>query len=91
MAFSAITPGVKTIRYLRDARIALRRHSNVADRLRRALTQYAEDPLAHANNVTQLVGETAKRMRVGDFRIIFEETDDEIIVTRIAPRGSGYL
>jgi mRNA interferase RelE/StbE len=81
---------VKTILYLRDARSALRRHSNVADRLRRALTQYAEDPLSHVNNVTQLVGESAKRMRVGDFRIIFEETDDAIIVSRIAPRGSAY-
>jgi mRNA interferase RelE/StbE len=40
--------------------------------------------------VTQLVGSTALRLRIGDFRVIFEETADEIRVTRIAPRGSVY-
>ena len=81
---------MKTVRYLRDAQSALRRHSNVAARLRKAINDYAADPVAHANNVTRLVASSAWRMRVGDFRVIFEETDDEIIVTRIAPRGSAY-
>jgi mRNA interferase RelE/StbE len=40
--------------------------------------------------VTQLVGSTALRLRIGDFRVIFEETAEEIRVTRIAPRGSAY-
>jgi mRNA interferase RelE/StbE len=81
---------MKTVRYLRDAQAALRRHGNVAGRLRKAITQYAADPRAHANNVTSLVGSAAKRMRVGDYRIVFEETEAEIVVTRIAPRGSAY-
>jgi mRNA interferase RelE/StbE len=81
---------MKTIRYLRDAQVALRRHSNVADRLRKAIREHAADPAAHANNVTQLVGSSAKRLRVGDYRIIFEETEAEIVVTRIAPRSSAY-
>jgi mRNA interferase RelE/StbE len=37
-----------------------------------------------------LVGSSAKRTRVGDYRIVFEETGAEIVVTRIAPRGSAY-
>ena len=41
-----------------------------------------------ANNVTQLVGSTAKRPRVGDFRVIFEETDAAFIVPKFGPRGS---
>lgn len=31
-----------------------------------------------------------QRMRVGDYRIIFEKTKTEIIVTAIAPRGGAY-
>jgi mRNA interferase RelE/StbE len=81
---------MKTVRYLRDAQLALRRHSNVAGRLRKAIGDDAADPAARTNNVTQLVGLAAKRMRVGDFRIVFEETEAEIIVSRIAPRGSVY-
>lgn len=81
---------MKTVRYLRDAQAALRRHGNVASRLRKAISEYAADPVAHANNVTRLVGSSARRLRVGDYRIVFEENDAEIIVTRIAPRGSAY-
>jgi mRNA interferase RelE/StbE len=54
------------------------------------MREYAEDPAAHATNVTQLVGHAAKRMRVGDYRIIFEETDMELVVTKIGPRGDVY-
>jgi mRNA interferase RelE/StbE len=81
---------MKTVRYLRDAQAALRRHGNVADRLRKAIREYAANPMAHANNIGQLTGTSAKRLRVGDYRIIFEETAVEIVVTRIAPRGSAY-
>jgi mRNA interferase RelE/StbE len=45
---------------------------------------------AHANNVTRLVGSPAFRLRVGDFRTIFEETETDIFVTTIAPRGNAY-
>jgi mRNA interferase RelE/StbE len=37
-----------------------------------------------------LRGSSLKRLRVGDFRVLFEETETEIIVTRIGPRGSVY-
>ena len=52
-----------------------------------AESRYAADPTAHANNVRQLVGSRAERLRVGDFRVIFEETETEIVVTKISPRG----
>jgi mRNA interferase RelE/StbE len=41
-------------------------------------------------DVKTLVGRSGKRLRVGDYRILFEETDIEIHVTRIGPRGSIY-
>lgn len=81
---------MKSVRYTADALRDLKRHGNMAARVRKALTEYAADGIAHANNVTQLVGSTAYRMRVADFRVIFEETDDAVLVTRIGPRGSVY-
>jgi mRNA interferase RelE/StbE len=51
---------------------------------------YAADPTSLANNVTELQGASLKRLRVGDFRVLFEETATEIIVTKIGPRGSIY-
>ena len=62
----------------------------MAVRVRKAICEYAAGGSAHANNVTRLVGSTASRMRVGDYRVIFEETPTEIIVTKIAPRGGAY-
>jgi len=81
---------VKTVRYHPDALRSLKRHGNVAARLRKAIDEYAADTGAHANNVTRLVGTPAFRLRVGDFRVIFEETEADIVVTAIAPRGNVY-
>ena len=40
--------------------------------------------------VKVLKGISGKRLRVGGFRVIFEESESEIIVTEIGPRGSVY-
>ena len=81
---------MKTVRYHPDALRSLKRHSNVAARLRKAIDEYAAETGAHANNVTRLVGSSAYRLRIGDFRAICEETETDIVVTAIAPRGSVY-
>lgn len=81
---------MKTVAYHPDALRSLKRHGNVASRLRKAIDEYAADTGAHANNVTRLVGTSACRLRVGDFRVIFEETETDILVTAIAPRGNVY-
>ena len=62
----------------------------MAGRLLKAVADYAGDPSSHANNVTRLAGSMAERLRVGDFRVVFEETETEIVVTKIGPRGSIY-
>jgi mRNA-degrading endonuclease RelE of RelBE toxin-antitoxin system len=62
----------------------------MAKRIRAAFVAYAADPQAHANNVTKLVGAEGKRMRVGDFRAVFDENEETITVTKIAPRGQIY-
>jgi mRNA interferase RelE/StbE len=81
---------VKTVRYPLDVVKWLKRHGNVAQRLRNAIAEYAADPVAHANNVVQMKGSSASRMRVGEFRIIFVETDAELTVVKIGPRGEVY-
>lgn len=81
---------MKTVRFTADAAKALRKHANMAARLRAKISEYAADPAAQANNVTQLVGVNAKRLRVGDFRVIFNETPDVILVLTIGPRGGVY-
>lgn len=81
---------MKTVRYHLDAIKILKRHGNVAARLRKAIDEYAGETGAHANSVTRLVGLSGSRLRVGDFRVIFEESDTEIFVTKIGPRGSVY-
>ena len=81
---------MRTVVYTLDATKDLKRHGNVAARVRKAVAEYAADPQAHANNVTQLVGLPFWRIRVGDFRAIFDMTDATITVVKIAPRGGVY-
>jgi mRNA interferase RelE/StbE len=42
------------------------------------------------NNVTTLVGRDGKRLRIGDFRVLFTETADSIVIEEIGPRGDIY-
>jgi mRNA interferase RelE/StbE len=81
---------VKRVRYTADALRRLKRHGNMADRIMRAMREYAEGTGAHANNVKALQGSSALRLRIGDYRVVFSETDAEIIVTGLGPRGSIY-
>ena len=81
---------MKRVVFLRPARAALRKHRNAASRIQEKIEAYAIDPESLANVVTELRGLPLKRLRVGDFRILFEETATEIVVSRIGPRGSIY-
>lgn len=81
---------MKAVRHTADAARDLKRHGDMAARVRKAMSEYAEVGNAHANNVIRMVGSTGSRMRVGDFRVLFEETELAITVTKVAPRGSAY-
>ena len=43
-----------------------------------------------AGDVRMLAGRPGKRLRCGDFRVIFEESDSEIRVLGLGPRGDIY-
>jgi mRNA interferase RelE/StbE len=61
-----------------------------APAIRAKIDQFAEDPASQANNVKALKGVDAKRLRVGEFRVIFQEDGDTLLVLDIGPRGSVY-
>jgi mRNA interferase RelE/StbE len=78
------------VTYTATAARALRRHANRAPAIRAKIDQLAEDPASQANNVKALKGVDAKRLRVGEFRVIFQEDGDTLLVLDIGPRGSVY-
>jgi mRNA interferase RelE/StbE len=81
---------MKTVRYERRAVRFLARNPNRSGRIREKIAQYAADPASLAPNVEKLQGRAGYRLRVGAIRVLFDETDTEIIVLDIGPRGSIY-
>ena len=65
---------------------------NTAQLIRQKLEQLAEDPFARNPNVTRLQGRPGYRLRVGNWRVIYEVENDRLIilVLRIASRGGVY-
>ena len=65
---------------------------NTAQLIRQKLELLALDPFAPNPNVTRLQGRPGYRLRVGDWRIIYDVEDGRLIilVLRIAPRGGVY-
>lgn len=64
----------------------------MASTIREKLTALAKDPYAQHNNVTKLQNRSGYRLRVGDWRVIYDIHNDElvILVLRIASRGEVY-
>jgi mRNA interferase RelE/StbE len=64
--------------------------STVKERVEAALDQLALAPLSLRNQIKRLKGQLGLRLRVGDWRIIFELRSDEILVLMIAHRSEAY-
>lgn len=65
---------------------------NTAQIIREKLSQVASDPFAPIPNAKKLQGRPGYRLRIGDWRVIYEINKDEIavIVLKIAPRDEVY-
>ena len=80
-----------SIKIKRSAAKALRQLSpDVRKRLVEAIDRLADEPLAGAALKGEFSG--LRRLRVGEYRIIYEAIKGEltILVVRIAQRGSAY-
>ena len=78
---------MKTITFETPALVALRKHRSVAKAIVAKLERYAE---TGAGDVKTLVGRPGKRLRVGDYRVVFEEDATTIRVLTVGPRGGVY-
>lgn len=83
---------MRHVEYARAALKTLKRIDAVtARRIRDKVEQYAQDPASLENNVIAMKGgDGFRRMRVGDWRVIFDEDMLVVFVVRIAPRGGAY-
>jgi mRNA interferase RelE/StbE len=81
---------MKTVLYTKVALRNLQAYRNRARQIRAKIDQYATDPAALANNVIQLNGSSAKRLRIAGFRVLFTETETTITVLDVGPRGEIY-
>ncbi|WP_411032970.1 type II toxin-antitoxin system RelE family toxin [Shinella sp. BYT-45] len=82
---------MKTVAYSKTAsRMLLRMPRNEAARIRSKVDQYAADPASLVNQVKKLQGRPGFRLRVGDWRVIFDEDDQVVSIEEIGSRGSIY-
>ena len=65
---------------------------NVVDLIRKKLDQIAKDPYTKRSNVTKLQNRQGYRLRVGDWRVIYDIRTDELIilVLKVGSRGEIY-
>jgi mRNA interferase RelE/StbE len=79
------------IEYSRASLRALRKiPRNVGETIQRKIVALATDPYAPNNNATRLQGRPGYRLRVGDWRVLYELEKNRVLVLDIKPRGGAY-
>jgi mRNA interferase RelE/StbE len=79
------------IEYSRSALRDLRKMpKNVATTVQKKITALGADPYAPNNNVKRLQGRAGYRLRVGDWRVIYELEGERLTVLDVKPRGGAY-
>lgn len=66
----------------------MRLDERTRERITNALIDLSCEP--PQGDIKKLRGSALHRLRVGNYRIIFDIVDGEIVVTRIGPRGDVY-
>lgn len=64
--------------------------ADIMARIDAALDRLAEEPRPANLDIKAMQGRSDYRLRVGDYRVIFEETETAITVTAIGRRGDIY-
>ena len=78
---------MKAVQYSADALNALRKYRKDAPTIMAKIERYAE---TGAGDVKRLVGRAEKRLRIGAYRVLFEEDATTLQVSKIGPRGAIY-
>jgi mRNA interferase RelE/StbE len=84
---------VYNLRFAKEAqKTLLRLPKNTSALIRQKLEQLALDPYASNPNALKLQDRPGYRLRIGDWRVIYEIDNDElvILVLAIAQRGEVY-
>ena len=63
---------------------------NTARLIRSKIEQYASDPRSLSRNVTKLQDRDGFRLRVGNWRVIFDEDGTVLHILQVGPRGGIY-
>ena len=76
--------------YTRRAAKDIRKlEAGVKQRIGKTLLRYQKDPLKHAEKLTDpRLG--AYRFRIGDYRVIFDIEDSDIVILRVGHRREIY-
>lgn len=81
----------RQVAYRKEALRALRRMpANEARRVMQKIDQLAAFPEQLPPQVKRLKGRPGFRLRVGDWRVIFDDNGNVLDVLAIGPRGSVY-
>jgi mRNA interferase RelE/StbE len=63
--------------------------TDVKERIGKTLSRYKENPLVYAEKLTEsLLG--TYRFRIGDYRVVFDIENNEIVVLRVGHRREIY-
>lgn len=82
---------MKKIIYTRAARKSLARiPADVRQLITAKIEQYATNPQSLSRNVVKLQGREGFRLRVGDWRILFDEDGAVLEILEVGPRGGIY-
>jgi mRNA-degrading endonuclease RelE of RelBE toxin-antitoxin system len=82
---------MKAVVFEKPARQALKKMPRPTTvRIVEKIEQYARHPESLAQRVKALVGDHRRRLRVGDWRVLFIENAKTITVLDVRSRGSAY-
>ncbi len=82
---------MKEVLYGRGAIKALAKISEPdRSRIVEKIDALANEPKPENLDIAKLVDQDGYRLRLGNWRVIFDESETEIRIMRVAPRGSAY-
>jgi mRNA interferase RelE/StbE len=63
---------------------------NLAETIEKKIVALVVDPYAPNNNARKLQGRTGYRLRVGDWRVLYDLDGQRLLVLDVKPRGGAY-